>query len=62
MSQEIWELQSVFPSSHKVSRLREWLYQQLRGTEDIQGEGLDAGVMHTQLPMDPGALDARQDA
>jgi len=37
-------------------------YQQLRGAEDIQGEGLDAGVMHTQLPMDAGALDARQDA
>lgn len=37
-------------------------YQQLGGAEDVQGEGLDAGVMHAQLPVDAGALDARQDA
>lgn len=37
-------------------------YQQLGGAENIQSEGLDAGIMHTQLPMDPRALNARQDS
>lgn len=43
-------------------QVQEAPYQQLRGAEDVQGEGLDTGVVHSQLPVDAGALNARQDA
>lgn len=61
-SREIRGLQRVIPVAGEHQGIRKQLYQQLGGAEDIQGEGLDAGIMYAQLPMDAGALDARQDA
>ena len=37
-------------------------YQELGGAEHVQRERLDPGVVDPQLPVDPRALDARQDA
>lgn len=37
-------------------------YQELRGAEKVQSEGLDPGVVDAQLPVDTGALDAGEDA
>ena len=37
-------------------------YQELGGAEHVQGERLDPGVVDPQLPVDPRALDTRQDA
>lgn len=55
--------QKVISSGCKAPpQVQEAPYQQLRGAEDVQGEGLDTGVVHTQLPVDAGALNARQDA
>lgn len=38
------------------------IYQELWGTEDIQCERLDPGVVDSQLPVDSRALDAGEDA
>lgn len=62
VSQEVWETQRVVPRVPGDLWAQRAAYQQLRGAENIQSEGLDAGIMHTQLPMDARALDARQDA
>ena len=37
-------------------------YQELGGAEHVQRERLDPGVVDPQLPVDPRALDAHQDA
>lgn len=37
-------------------------HQQLWGAQFVQAEGLDAGVVHPHLPVDPRALNACQDA
>ena len=41
---------------------REWTHQQLGGAQLVQLHGLDAGDVDAHLPVDPGALDAGQDA
>lgn len=37
-------------------------YQELRGAEKVQSEGLDPGVVDAQFPVDTRALDAGEDA
>lgn len=38
------------------------VYQELWGAEHIQSERLDPGIVHAQLPVDPRAFDAGEDA
>lgn len=38
------------------------IYQELWGAEYVQSEGLDPGVVDSQLPVDPRTFDAGKDA
>ena len=37
-------------------------YQELGGSQEVQVQGLDPGVVDAHLPVDPRALDADQDS
>ena len=44
--------QWTFPST-EAEYVGGFAHQELGGAEDVQSEGLDPGVMDTQLPVDP---------
>ncbi|TNN30906.1 hypothetical protein EYF80_058942 [Liparis tanakae] len=53
---------NAFTTDTRQQRVSDCGQTELRGAQQVQGEGLDPGVVDSQLSVDAGALDAGQDA